>query len=341
MRKKRLQTQHFFVTADDRTGALEVGGVVANEQFSVPVGPHAEGPCCVVDIATRHVEPIAAQQRITKAHGRDAAYRCHKMDSGLRGNWPYEARALADLGHCVAVVASYPDAGRRCKNGQVLIHDVPVTQSAFGQDPFGAPESDYPVEILEARGCAARDIEVWDANDNDELADAIDRCHAEGRVLVGPTGAIAKYASRVYPSREPATVGLPSPVLIVCGSLSAVSREQIAELDVPRFGVGDRLKLDEIAVLTTHDPGRRVSIGEANEMARALADRVYADFPRGTLIVVGGDTAAAIIGEETLDVMGTVGTAIPASRYRDWVLVTKGGSIGTKSTLLDLLENRR
>ena len=45
-----------LLSADDRTGALEIGGLVANEHYSVPVGPSAQSDqCCVVDIATRHL----------------------------------------------------------------------------------------------------------------------------------------------------------------------------------------------------------------------------------------------------------------------------------------------
>ena len=39
-----------LVTADDRTGALEIGGIVANAEFSVNVGTEFDdGPCSVID----------------------------------------------------------------------------------------------------------------------------------------------------------------------------------------------------------------------------------------------------------------------------------------------------
>ena len=47
-----------LLSADDRTGALEIGGLVADETHTVPVGPAVDDPrCCVVDIATRHLTP--------------------------------------------------------------------------------------------------------------------------------------------------------------------------------------------------------------------------------------------------------------------------------------------
>ena len=56
-----------------------------------------------------------------------------------------------------------------------------------------------------------------------------------------------------------------------------------------------------------------------------------------TLFVIGGDTAGAIVGDETLDVLGTVAPGIPISRFRDGLLVTKGGGIGTPDILVNLL----
>ena len=101
--------------------------MVANTRFSVPCGTHTDDEtCCVVDIASRHLDPEEAQQRAATAHARHARHRCHKIDSGLRGNWPFEVKGLLQLGHPVAVVPSFPDAGRRCAGGVVYVDDVPV-----------------------------------------------------------------------------------------------------------------------------------------------------------------------------------------------------------------------
>ena len=101
-----------LVTADDRTGALEIGGAVGNAEFLVPVGPYAESDiCCTIDLNSRHLSASEAYKKTLEAHRRPADKRCHKMDSGMRGNWPHEVQALVDLGHLVAVVPSYPAAG--------------------------------------------------------------------------------------------------------------------------------------------------------------------------------------------------------------------------------------
>ncbi len=332
---------HLFVTADDRTGALEVGGALASETVTVPVGPFAESStCCVVDLVSRHVSAAAAFEITRRAHDREAAFRSHKMDSGLRGNWPAEISALLALGHKVAVVPSFPDAGRRCKDGVVYIQDVPVLESPFAADPLNAPVSSKPVEVLEAAGCTG-DVVVWDANDNDELAAAISRCHQESRVLVGPTGAVAGFAATVLPDRKPLDVRMPQPVLIVCGSLNAVSRQQIARLDCPAVFTGDAIPTVPLALLVTRQPRGPVSEVAAEAMAAEIAGQALAALGAGTtatLLVIGGDTTAAIVGDETLEVLGTVDTAIAFARFRGHYIVTKGGGIGTRDTLLNLLQ---
>ena len=352
-----------FITSDDRTGALEIAGTVAHQRFPVPCGPNADDHgCCVVDIASRHLDPPAAQRQSAMAHARSARYRAHKIDSGLRGNWPFEVKGLLQLGYPVAVVPSFPDAGRRCVDGVVYVDDVPVLESPFGKDPLTAPLSSRPLEILQATGCADGDVVVWDAIDNSELRAAAERCHAEGRAMVGPSGAVGWYAAMVYPELfDPRSRGeelgypvrrdghlsvLPT-VLVLCGSLNAMSREQIARLGVPAHALNHDLRLpptanrNEITVVATPLPAGAISPGDAQRTARAAADFARSAFTDGTLIVIGGDTAAAVIGDETLEVLGLADTAIPIARFRGGTLLTKGGGIGRPDTLVRLLGDLR
>ena len=349
----RSRPRTLFVTSDDRTGALEIAGTVANTQFSVPCGPHADDDtCCVVDIASRHLDSEAAQRQAATAHARSARYRCHKIDSGLRGNWPFEVRGLLQLGHGVAVVPSFPDAGRRCVDGVVYVDDVPVLESPFGKDPLTAPLSSRPMEVLEATGCADGDVVVWDANDNAELEAAARRCRDEERAMVGPSGAVAAYAATVFPGPAPREIPIVPPILVLCGSLNAMSREQIARLGVPILTLSDNLQLPPVAtmqsgitVVATPVPSGAISTGEAEGVAAAMARCAHgalkSGYGSGTLLVLGGDTAAAVVGDETLDVLGTVDTAVPIARFRGGYLVTKGGGIGRPDTLIKLLADLR
>ena len=326
-----------LVTADDRTGALEIGGAVGNADFLVPVGPYAESDiCCTIDLNSRHLSASEAYKKTLEAHRRPADKRCHKMDSGMRGNWPHEVQALVDLGHLVAVVPSYPAAGRRCRNGVVYINDVPVLDSVFGKDPFAAPVSNRPTEVLEHAGCLSNNVVVWDADNTHELEAAISRCRKENRVLVGPTGAISTYAEQLFGKLERQDIVIPHPILVVCGSLSGVSRDQLERLDCPRFGLDDDLDCSlPLAVLETEFVKGQIDVEEGRIVAEQIAAKVSDVFDRGTatLLIIGGDTATEIIGDRTLEVLGEVDTAIPVSRVEAGFIVTKGGAIGTPTTL--------
>ena len=334
---KKSHVTEVLLSADDRTGALEIGGLVATAEASVPVGPLAASErCCVVDIATRHLDKVEAQARMAELLERDASHRSHKMDAGLRGNWAHEVEVLLQAGFGVAIVCAFPDAGRRCKDGVVYIHDLPVLDSVFGKDPLNAPVSSRPAEVLEHHGVRG-DVVVWDANDNAEMRRAVARCHEEGRVLVGASGALGAFAHMFFPS-APATVRLPKPRVVLCGSLNPLSRAQIAALGVPVEPQHDWRVGDSPVVLATPLPDGEIDDAAAVAMARLAARAVRARWREiGTLLVIGGDTAAAVVGDDTLEAIGTVAPGIPACRYQGLHLVTKGGGIGGPETIAELM----
>ena len=298
----------------------------------------AGSDCMVIDLETRHDSVALAAQRVRKIHQTAARDRCHKIDSVLRGNWPHEVKALLDMGFAIDVVPSFPDAGRRCLDGVVYVDNVPVAESASAADALNPIKSSRPMELLRAAGCTDRDVRVIDANDNNELAKAAQRCRAEGRMLVGPSGAIQAFAATFghHPSRQKFV--LRTPILVVCGSLHPVSRTQIQRLQCPLYTLNETFQIsDYLTVLTTIEPTRTPDLNAASATARALASLSNSVAPVGTLVVIGGDTAAAILGNETVKVLGNLEVAIPVSDRNGQLLVTKGGGIGKPDTLLDLL----
>ena len=342
-----------LISADDRTGALETGGACADLGFRTRFvqAPGQDNECALLDLASRHVSAVEARRRTKSAHRHPAHYRCHKMDSVLRGNWPHEVAALVESGRRVGVLASFPDAGRRCDGGVVYVHDVPVAEGPFGNDPRGPLLSSRPAEHLAAAGCgralASGDVAVLDANDNAELAAAARRCRDEDRMLVGTTGAIAAFAASVRATERPShDLALPRPALIVCGSLHPLSREQIAAPELPILGpeagaaAVARLKRGDDAVLAT-PAAASIDDRAAEAMAERIAALAWELLPAGsapTLIIVGGDTAEALIGARTLRVHGSIDTAVPLCETADGLrIVTKGGGIGDAGTLARLL----
>ena len=346
-----------LVTADDRTGALEVGGACADLGLKTRLVrlPTADDGCAVVDLDCRHCAPAEAQRRVAMAHRRAARLRCHKMDSGLRGNWAHEVAALVEAGHRVGLLASFPDAGRRCHNGTVFIHDVPVAQSAFGRDPRNRVQSSRPVDHLLAAGCADAlangDLAIFDANTNDELHAAAKRCLDERRLLVGTTGSIGAYVATQCDMPTASSIRrrtLPRPALVVCGSLHSLSRAQIAALHCATVALdavdqaGAMLAGGTDAVLATAARATAINDAEAEATAAELANatwRILAASGTPTLIVLGGDTAAAILGDRELHILGSVDVGVPLalSEHDQLHIVTKGGGIGTPDTLQRLL----
>lgn len=342
MRSLNEQSRFFFVTADDRTGALEIGGVLASKGRSIAVGPRAEDPDqCVVDIESRHLDSSTAANRMVDAHQGSAKFRAHKMDSGLRGNWTHESRALVELGYRVAVVPSYPSAGRRCDEGVVYIDDVPLLDSPFGSDPFSAPCSSKPIEVLEADRCLSDEIEVWNANTDEELRGAVLRCLREDRVLIGPTGAIEMLGREIYSDNLGNPQTLRKPILIACGSLNTTSRLQIANLNVPQLTLDSPTgAFGPVATLSTPMTSERLTAQKAGEMARRFTNAINRFMPfAASMIVIGGDTVASLLGNSTASVIGTVDTGIPVSQLDSVLLATKGGGIGQPDTLKKLVDS--
>ena len=344
-----------LVSADDRTGALESAGACADLGFRARLAraPAAGDDVVAVDIDSRHVAPGLAAERIKEAHAAPARHRCHKMDSGLRGNWHHECAALLAAGWRIGVVASYPDAGRCCRDGTVFIHGVPVADSPFGSDPRNPLFSSRPRDYLEAAGCedalTAQDAVVLDAQDNAQLQSAARQCRDEGRLLVGATGAIAAYAALLRDgSAGPApTPKLPRPALVVCGSLHPLSRAQIANASCLKVSPRDvdaaarALGAGEDTVLASPETSEAIDDASAARMASILADATWELMRRCSprvLVVFGGDTAERILGDRELDVLGSVGTGIPLCRTDDGLhVVTKGGGIGAEDSLARLL----
>ena len=279
------------------------------------------------------------------------------MDSGLRGNWAYEVGALVESGRRVALLASFPDAGRRCDQGTIYINDVPVLDSPFGSDPRNKLWSNRPEDYLKKAGCTSAlkkgDVLIFDANTNEELDQAALQAIDQGRMLVGTTGGIESYI-RQQSKRVMQSISehrLEEPILVVCGSLHSLSREQLARLNCPKFTLTDEdkaiqqaLAREKSAVLATPSTESKIDDATANATVNQVTERTWHLVQLSqveTLVVIGGDTAEGIIGRRVLKVRGTVDVCVPISDVVEegLTLITKGGGIGSPSTLQDLINS--
>ena len=143
---------------------------------------------------------------------------------------------------------------------------------------------------------------------------------------------------------------LPRPALVVCGSLHPLSRTQVSKLDCLSVGpdaesevVLAALRRGEDVLLATEMTTATIADAVAESMASTVAATAWhwiTSSRAPTLIVLGGDTAAAVLGDRTLRVLGSVDTAVPLCRTEDGLtVVTKGGGIGEEETLVRLLDH--
>ncbi len=348
-----------IVTADDTTGALEVAAACADAGMRsavttsnvAVVSSAATSPDVVVlDLRSRHLAGDEAASLLVSILERESSFRAHKIDSTLRGNWAFETTAIARAGRQVLLVPAFPAAGRTCVDGTVLVDGVPVHQTAFAADPRSPVTGSRPIEFLPSAVAAhdlgsvraafaggARIVVADAATDADVAALAAHAADHPEVVVVGPasvvtslfTGALVSGGdsqSVVSPPRR-----LEARALVVSASQHPIAIAQLAEL--VRLGI-EVVRPPSDARL---DDAARVLC----ELAAVVHQRLAADPTITTLVSVGGDTTAAMIGEAVVIVEGTIGVGIAVGSIefhgRPLRLVTKPGGFGVAGTLGDVL----
>ncbi len=315
----------WLVAADDRTGAFEVAAELARAGATVSVSvdgvPEGDG---VVDLGTRVMD--SAQAAKVAATIPAARWSAHKIDSTLRGNWADELRARGAHGAPTVIVAAWPAMGRTCLGGVVHVHGSagPAVRDQMPEVVLLAGLDELEGWLADGDGGGIAAVDVADTSMLHDVA----RIVAAADVLVaGPAGAIgAVYSARFgsLPPAEPPV--LRPPFLVVCGSATAVSREQVERLCATH---------SEVRVVLAPPADGQLSPDVAREL---VADMDLTDV--GTLVVIGGDTAAALLGDRPRRVGGYAAPGMPWSLDEHGggpVVVTKAGGFGGPDALIDLL----
>ena len=325
----------------------------------------------VIDLGTRHLSPAEARARVSElaVSGRLA----HKLDSTLRGNWPDELAAYAER-RPVLLVPALPEQGRMCVDGVVLQHGRPVHEGDAGSDVRRRVTSSRPADLLRGAGVhqvvelADRErIQGWldhpvgvavaDAATDDDI-DAAVAAWTAGRddVLLAGTSAVI---GAVAPDHGTAGRGsviegpvIEGPILVVCGSVHPAARAQLAAAErsgITVTTIADHLtarRLREVGVLVlateipVGDVDEPLAVAAATALAGGVAD-LRREVALGALVVVGGDTAAAVFGDSAVSVRGTVapGTAWAEVGGFDVPVITRSGGFGSERALVDLVRS--
>lgn len=337
------------IVADDLTGALDaaVPFVTSGRSVCVAVSPDDLAELLllgsqVVAVATNTREGSATAASAVVARvgsGLSGVTRSFKkVDSRLKGHVSLETVSLAQTMGLTSITLcpAIPEMGRTVTNGQL---------TGFG---VAAP---IPVRI-EAVGPGIT-INCPDAATDSDL-DAIVALAGPDCLLTGARGLAAALARSLAPVASPSAGGrdLPGPILFAIGSRDPITVAQVGALcaarpdidlveapnsQVPHFCYRGR----SLIVQMVPGPDRVPDATAGGTFADGIAELVRAGF--SSVVLTGGETAAAVLARLEIGLLRLVGEAQPglpvsiaANRTDGPCFLTKSGGFGASDALVRL-----
>lgn len=340
--------QQIAVVADDLTGALDAVAPFANAGLSVLV---ATGPqhlaralgAQVIGVSTnsREVSAPEAGARLTGVAGmlRSIPLIFKKVDSRMKGHVAAEVLALAQSRSLTRalICPAIPDMGRRQHGGKLTgfgITDALDMRHVLG--PLPGIALDFP-----------------DAETDAALDEILRDWHPETTLLVGARGLSAALARLMAPgAQKPILLPLPLPMAFAIGSRDPITLAQVtAMLDkfpdaqlIPAPNGAAQMHSTGPFDLLHLTPGTPLipSQQATTAFARSFVAQIAPN--RATLVLTGGETAAAVLqemGTGLLQVLGEALPGLPLCRVPDQrdaaLILCKSGGFGSPDTLLRLL----
>lgn len=215
-----------------------------------------------------------------------------KVDSTLRGSVAAELKAMQDTTglDAIFVAPAFPSMGRTVEGGKLYVNGLPVTETEFARDPKTPVLHDFLPDLLAIEGIEiavlSRDIlygdspEKWVAEQvqvgvNWIVCDVIDEAdfplladlEAKLDFSIGWAGSAGMinhlYAPKQKENQKKSFSGQIGKVLVVSGSLSGKTQDQLAALDTR--SATKMLEIDPLELLTAPvRAGKRV-----NELAQS------------------------------------------------------------------------
>ncbi|HEU4889925.1 MAG TPA: four-carbon acid sugar kinase family protein [Vicinamibacterales bacterium] len=379
------------ILADDLTGAADTAAGMLGAGRPLVTWPRSDGAIAwhdedrivSIDAGTRQATPAEAANRIRDLavlfRTAGFAHLYKKVDSTLRGHIGVEVKAALEgwrQGSLAVVAPAFPAMGRTTVDGRQRIGDtavdgppvaerlasaaVPVTTLALADVRGGVLN-----RIFRARAEAGNRAIVCDAvTDADLAAIAAAGAMLEAAVVwVGSGGLARRLFTDSNPSRHQMQMSHPipsGPVLVVAGSLTAITRSQAARV----AAAGARPVTVSAEDLSTRSPalernrneierhlraGMDVVVGIGRPGTAPAADTALVDHLArmlescqslvGGVVATGGDTAAALLkqwGIGGLRLIGEVETGVPiglAIGPRPLIVALKAGGFGHDATL--------
>lgn len=324
--------------ADDLTGALDSSAPFALRGLRTLVAPRpaALRECLeedweVLGVSTdsRELMPDAARQAVASCleqlPERLALFK--KVDSRLKGN--VEAELSAFRFSRAFVSPAIPAFGRIVADGRL---------TGFGVEA--------PVDIARCLGTHAGRALIPDVASQAELEDALAR--APDALPVGARGLAEALAKHLAPAGAAKASRLaPSRVIFVIGSRDPITLEQVAQLKAARAELAAvRLPADSggeprrMPIMLIEATGAAAAPAE---VARELAGAVRRLGPEAgdVLVVSGGSTAQAVLGQLGVNALELIGEALPGlpiARAGKFNIITKSGGFGDRRALARLAD---
>jgi 3-dehydrotetronate 4-kinase len=322
--------------ADDVTGAIDLASVLVREGMrthlviGVPERIDADADAVVVALKSRTapvddaVRDSVASLRALRDWGADRFYLkvCSTFDSTPQGNIGPVADALLDeLGADRAVVTpAYPANGRTVYKGRLFVGDELLSESPMRNHPLTPMTDSNLVRVLQQQtprrvgllGALDVTYEIADALTDDDLRALAERAQ-DLPLLVGGAG-LALGLPHAYGYTGPAATAprIDGPAVIVAGSLSHATREQIARFE-PAVTLAEYRGYTGKTILV-HSGERSERTPE--EIEAALADVAVQAVAAGArrIVVAGGETSGAVtraLGVRELAVGADIAPGVP------------------------------
>jgi uncharacterized protein YgbK (DUF1537 family) len=345
---------------------------------------------------------------VTKLLSPDMVYK--KIDSTLRGNIGSEIRAVIDAtGKDMAFVApAFPACGRTTLNGVHLVNGKPVSETEASSDPVSPVTESYIPALLRSQfgdGVGHIDLRsirfgenalrelilqrikqgekliVFDAiKDHDlKIIARLGISMSDSPLMVGSAGLADQIAGLVGQNRtwgkHSGTLVTKSEgtIIIICGSLSKITSQQMDEVRKIRSGKivkfeGDKLiqdvqqkhfrhiisqvisnvKSSRIIGLQSVKKDGKSSTEKVAECLGCMASEVIRSHPDpvAALILTGGDTAMAVFRNLGILQFRMMDELLPGVPYGEVIggdfnglnIVTKAGAFGDADTLVKCID---